>query len=205
MMNSSIEYKSIIMRCDNINHTAYRELPSNTMIELYKRGMENTWKDIQKLAGEFSSKTDTEIVHYFLERFGDKESLLETQCFFLKSQKNSQYIGTCMAWESYKASHKIPILHWLAVADEFSSQGFARVLITQVLKIIEKNYPNEPVYLHTQPSSYAAIKLYYDFGFRICKEDTYGTAVNECEEALEVLRNVMRPEEFRKLSKHCVI
>lgn len=97
MMNSSIEYKSIIMRCDNINHAAYRELPSNTMIELYKRGMENTWKDIQKLAGEFSSKTDTEIVHYFLERFGDKESLLETQCFFLKSQKNSQYIGTCMA------------------------------------------------------------------------------------------------------------
>ena len=203
-MNPSIEYKSIIMRCDHIHHDAYRELPSNTVIEFYKSGMENTWKDIQKCAGEFSSKTDEEIVHYFLERFGNKESLLKTQCLFLKDQKANQYIGTCMAWESMKNSDSIPILHWLAVVDMFSGQGFARVLITQVLKIFEKNYSGKAIYLHTQPSSYAAIKLYHDFGFRICKEDTYGTAVNECEEALGVLRNIMRSEEFEKLTSDIV-
>lgn len=204
MNQKSIEYKSIIMRCDKINHDAYRGLPENVEIEFYKNGMEETWKDIQKNAGEFSSKTDEEIIHYFLERFGNKKFLLEKQCFFLKDHNTQNYIGTCMAWETVKNNQTIPILHWLAVSDAFSRQGFARILITQVLKIFEKSYPAASIYLHTQPSSYAAIKLYHDFGFHICRKDTYGTAVNEYEEAIEILKTVMIPKEFEKITEDSV-
>lgn len=203
-MCQNIEYKSIIMRCDKINHKAYRELPANTTVEFYRDNMEETWKDIQKSAGEFPSKTDDEVIYYFFEKFGTQKTLLEKQCLFLKDYITQNYIGTCMAWESYKGTVSIPILHWLAVSNSFSRQGFARVLITQVLRIFEKNYSGKSIYLHTQPSSYPAIKLYHDFGFRICKEDTYGTAVNECDEALGVLRNVMRSEEFERLTSDIV-
>jgi len=53
--------------------------------------------------------------------------------------------------------------------------------------------------LHTQPESYQAIKLYNDFGFNMTKKDCYGHAINEYEAAIDVLREVMSAEEFKKL------
>lgn len=58
------------------------------------------------------------------------------------------------------------------------------MLITECLKVFERLEEAEKIYLHTQPCSYKAIKLYNDFGFCIAKEDTYRTAVNEYQEAM---------------------
>ena len=40
MIDSSIEYKSIILRCDRIDKSAYLELDSDVEIEFYKKGKE---------------------------------------------------------------------------------------------------------------------------------------------------------------------
>ena len=73
------------------------------------------------------------------------------------------------------------------------------MLITQVMKLFECFAKGQKIYLHTQPCSYRAIKLYNDFGFFITKTDTYGTAVNEYEEAMPLLKRHMTAETYEKL------
>ena len=78
------------------------------------------------------------------------------------------------------------------------------MLITYVLKCFEQKYGKQAVYLHTQPESYQAIKLYNDFGFHITKEDRYGHAGNEYEDAMEILKEVMDSEAYKRLKNTAV-
>ena len=78
------------------------------------------------------------------------------------------------------------------------------MLITYVLKYFGQKYGKQAVYLHTQPESYQAIKLYNDFGFNITKEDSYGHAVNEYEYAMGILKDVMNAEAYKRLKNTAV-
>lgn len=53
MIDSQVEYRSIIMRCDRIDKSAYLEPASNVEFVCYQKGMKAVWADIQKNAGEF--------------------------------------------------------------------------------------------------------------------------------------------------------
>lgn len=199
MTDSSIEYKSIIMRCDRIDKSAYLALDSDVEIDFYKKGMETVWAKIQKAAGEFEKVTEKDVITYFIERFWCAQDKLGKRCIFLKEKNTENYIGTCMAWFGHKGKEEIPVLHWLAVDDSYSGKGYARMLITHVLQIFERSYAGQKIYLHTQPASYMAIKLYHDFGFRMTRTDTYGTAVNEFKDALPVLKKYMTFDSYSKL------
>ncbi len=199
MIDETIEYRNIIMRCDKIDEMAYRDLSSDMEIEFYSEGMESVWAEVQKKAGEFKGVSDADIIKYFSERFGVSKSELFKRCIFMKEKTTGKYIGTCIAWFEPKGSENVSVVHWLAVADEYAGKGYARMLITQILIIFKELGEADKIYLHTQPSSYRAIKLYSDFGFCMCKKDTYDTAMNEYAEAIEVLRKYMKEEAFLKL------
>lgn len=199
MIDNSIAYKSIIVRCDRIEKSAFLELSSEVEIEFYQNGMEDVWVQVQKRAGEFEKESDEQVKAYFMERYGGKSSELKKRCIFLKDIRKGEYIGTCMAWFETKGDKMVHVLHWLAVADEYSGRGYARMLITQVMILFEKYAPMESIYLHTQPWSYRAIKLYNDFGFCLPRNDVYGTAVNEYEEAMKILERCMSEEAYEKL------
>lgn len=199
MIDYSIEYKSIVMRCDHINENAYIELDSNVVVEFYKEGMESVWAEVQKNAGEFQDKSNSEVQAFFLERYGKDRSELMKRCLFLKERNSNKYIGTCMAWYGRKAEERISILHWLAIDDAYAGKGYARMLITQILTLFTKLGEDKGIYLHTQPCSYRAIKLYNDFGFCMAKTDTYGTVVNEYEEAVCILQKCMTSASYMKL------
>lgn len=201
MIDNKIEYRNIIMRCDKIEDGAYADLPEDYCIEKYSVGMEKTWTAIQKAAGEFASDSDEEVQSYFLNRFNNEK--LMNRCLFLKDIQTKKYVGTCIAWEEEYNGKTIPVLHWLAVADEYADKGFARIIITQIMKLfrIEERYP---IYLHTQPWSYKAIKLYNDFGFNICKKDTFGDAKNEYDLAMPVLKQIMNDESYKRLRESSV-
>lgn len=199
MIDASIEYKSIIMRCDRIDKSAYLELPSGIEAVFYKEGMEMVWAKVQKAAGEFAEDSVSDAAAYFMERYGDRRQELSERCVFLKEQETGRYIGTCMAWFEQKKGEEVPVLHWLAVDDAYAGNGYARMLITQVMKLFECFAKGQKIYLHTQPCSYRAIKLYNDFGFSITRTDTYGTAVNEYAEAMPLLKKHMTAETYEKL------
>ena len=196
---SCIAYKSIIMRCDELQKSAFRELSSEVEIEFYKSGMEDVWVQVQKCAGEFKKESDEQVKAYFMERYGCQPEELKKRCIFLKDIHKGEYIGTCMAWFEAKGDKVVPVLHWLAVADDYSGRGYARMLITQVMELFEKYAAGQSIYLHTQPCSYRAIKLYNDFGFCMSRNDVYGTAVNEYEEAMEILEKCMSEEAYKRV------
>lgn len=204
MIDKSIEYKSIIMRCACVNGSAFCNLSEDIEIQYYKQGMEKIWIDIQKSVGAFENYSDVEIRDYFNDKFISKTNELERRCIFLKDIKNGIYVGTCCAWMGKKENEIVPVLHWLAVRNGYGSKKYARMLITEVMKIFGNLDYGKFIYLHTQPSAYKAIKLYSDFGFCIAKHDTYGTCENECDLALEILKVYMEPISFKKLLKSLV-
>lgn len=204
MSKESIEYKSIIMRCDRIVKSAFADVSDRYTIVKYHSGMESVWVEIQKAAGQFEGYSDEDILEYFKKTFLRENREINECCIFLKDIIEGIYIGTCCAWFSEKDEKVFPILHWLAVVPQYRNKGCARMLITETLKIFSQKYDNQAIYLHTQPSSYQAIKLYNDFGFNIAKEDCYGHAVNEYDEAMEILERVMDNKAFERLKRTVV-
>ena len=138
---------------------------------------------------------------YFRGRF-DIEKLMK-RCIFIKDSKTQEYIATCIAWAECYNDMIISVLHWLAVSDEYSGKGIARMLITIIMKIFDEAGAY-PIYLHTQPYSYKAIKLYNDFGFNICRKDSFGDAENEYDLAMPIFKQVMNSSTYNKLEKNSV-
>lgn len=204
MKQTSIVYKSIFMRCDHINKNAYLELPQSMEIISYHQGMEHTWAQIQKCAGEFSDRSVAQVSTFFMEQFGNDPSLSK-RCFFLCEKASRICVGTCMSWYAYKQEKRIPLLHWLAVDNAYTGKGYARMLITHILKTFESLGESQGIYLHTQPSSYQAIKLYNDFGFSMTKKDCFDTKINEYEEAINVLKQYMTEQSYQKLLETSVL
>lgn len=82
MIDNSIPYKSIIMRCDQIEKSAYLELSFEVELEFFKNGMEDVWVHVQKSAGEFEKESDEQVKAYFMERYGCKPAELKERCIF---------------------------------------------------------------------------------------------------------------------------
>lgn len=69
LLEKSIPYKSIIMRCDSINRNAFSEAEECFSIVKYKPGMKSVWIEIQKAAGQFEGYSDADIADYFEKLF----------------------------------------------------------------------------------------------------------------------------------------
>ena len=203
MIDKSIEYKSIIMRCDKVNSSAFCELSNDVEIQYYEQGMEEIWIEIQKSVGEFENYSDADIKDYFKDKFLSKTNELVKRCIFLKDLNSGFYVGTCCAWMGKKENEVVPVLHWLAVRDGFENKRYARMLITEIMKIFGNLDHEKSIYLHTQPCSYKAIKLYSDFGFCISKHDNI-SAENEWDEALQILKIYMEPVLLREIQESLV-
>lgn len=202
MIDKTIAYKSIIMGCDKINTLAYKKVPSSYSIKYYTFGDEKQWVNIHESIGEFQGYSTEDIYNYFETNFMADIKKLERRCIFLVEKSTGIYVGCCMASFGKKDEITIPILHWLAIRDGYENQGLARVLITETMKNFSKLYTEgKRIYLHTQPGSYKAIKLYHDFGFCLLRQDKYGDAINEYDEALLELKKYMLSDVYSELIK----
>ena len=180
MLDRSIPYYNIIMRCD-----CFKPLPESARgitVRNYQRGDEKHWAEIEYSIGDFPSVDEAE--RYFRMHYTNE---IEERCFFAED-KDKNVIGTCIAWRDLKEEGYVSSLHWLAVAPKYQSKGAGKALLNAVMNYYRKNR-FMPVYLHTQPWSYKAIKLYLTAGFKIMKTDTFAAYKNEYEEAISVLKN----------------
>src|SRR5699024_5149220 len=108
--------------------------------------------------------------------------------------KDDKPIGTCFVWKSYNT---IYTLHWFKVLKEYEGRGIGRALLSIVMKSLSKD--EYPIFLHTHPSSYRAIKLYSDFGFCLLSDPLIGSRKNDLEECLPILEKYMTRSDFNKL------
>ena len=192
----NIPYHSLFMRCDRVEESAFAAPAPGCRLIGYQPGMERVWADIQVDSGGFDGGRD-KAAFYFRSEFLHRPQEAEKRILFLQDTQTGEYIGTCAAW----MHEDTPILHWLAVKKAHAGRGHARALVTGVMLLHALFSTDRPVYLHTQPCSYKAIKLYSDFGFRLCKTDTFGQSPNEWAAGLTVLRQHMTPESYDRLTR----
>jgi ribosomal protein S18 acetylase RimI-like enzyme len=193
MKEAEIPDKNIFMMCEALNRNALTELPASYSIRSCKPDELDIWKmmpfDDPALAKEY----DGFMSDYFAITYGGKEDIFFSKTLFVCDRQDKP-IATCLSWNAY---NEFMTIQWFKVLKGYEGQGIGRALLSIVMQELEMH--DYPVYLHTQPSSFRAIKLYSDFGFCLLSGDKFGVRTNDLDECLPILEQFMPREYFHQL------
>lgn len=195
MLEKDIPDYNIFMICHKLNKSAFREkLPEGYHIRNCKKSEFNIWKkfpfDDEKTAQEY----DKFMQDYFDKTYKSKKDLFFSECKFI-CNKEDKPVSTAFIWKQYD---KYTTLHWLKTLKEEEGKGLGRALLTYILKSVNKK--EYPIFLHTQPGSFRAIKLYSDFGFKLIKApEIVDKRNNELSQSLPILKEFMFEKDYNNL------
>ena len=183
---------NIFMSCNKVNKKAFNILTNEYNFRyLYKTELE-IWKTLPY------DNNYTKIHEYFMTDYYNRVYKIREKDFYDKCivvcNKNNEIIGSCFLW---KLDETINTLHWLKVKKEYEGKGIGRALISKVLENIRET--DLPIFLHTQPGSYRAIKLYGDFGFKIITNEEIGNRINNIDKCKTILSDNMPKKYFKKM------
>ena len=160
-----IEYLKVKMFRPNMDSILSYSLPAGYEIKLYNPNSndDQKWAEIATAAGEF--RTVQEGLELFHKDFlNDKDShLLPERLYFLVSP-DGRYIGQAMAWSDKLDGEEQGSLYWVSIIPEYQGKKLAKPLVFTVLKKISE-YSNK-CFLDSQTTSWRAINMYDDFGFK---------------------------------------
>ena len=189
----SIPDKNIFMMCPTLNRAALTVLPAGYTVRTCSVEELPIWKAMPFDTPEEAIEYEPFMTDFFETTYGGQEDLFFANTLFVCNPANEP-IATCLLWKAYKEFNTI---HWLKVIKGYEGLGIGRALLSLLLKDVPK--ADYPIYLHTQPGSYRAIKLYADFGFHLLSDAYVGSRVNDLEECLPILEQYMPKEAFQQL------
>jgi ribosomal protein S18 acetylase RimI-like enzyme len=193
MKETQIPDKNIFMMCSALNRNALTELPANYTIRSCRPDELGIWKTMPFDDANLAKEYDEFMSGYFTMTYGSKAELFFAKTLFVCNLQDNP-IATCLIWKAYDEFNTI---QWFKVLKEYEGQGIGRALLSIVMQELEM--PDYPVYLHTQPASFRAIKLYSDFGFSLLSGDRLGIRSNDLDECLPILERFMPPAYFQNL------
>lgn len=184
---------NIFMMCEQINHSALTELHPDYYFRNCQPHELELWK-----AFPFDSDTVPTEYEDFMNQIihdsysGNMDTFFQNTLFVCN--KEGRPVATCSYWKAYG---KINSIHWFKTLKTYEGKGIGRALLSAIMKRFEnKDYP---IYLHTQPGSFRAIKLYSDFGFHLLRGGKLGSRINELEKCLPILKEFMPQKDFESL------
>jgi len=184
----------LFMMCENLNKNAFSELPDGYYFRNLRTDEFEAWKDLQ-CVDNMDQRDAYHAVYdeYYKNAYEPKGDLFFNNCVMV-CDKDDKFVGSLTFWKSYD---KFNTLGWFGVAQAFEGRGIGRALISHVMgKLSNSEYP---VFLHTHPSSYRAIKLYSDFGFRLITDKKVGKRNNDLDECMPMLKQDMPAKDFANL------
>ena len=184
---------NLFMMCHSLNASAIRKMPPEFHVRTCKKSELEIWKAIHFDDPDTASNYHDFMTNYFNDVYAAEGDLFFEKCLFVCNE-DDEPIGTCFIWKAY---NKINTLHWFKVVKQYEGRGVGRALLSVVMQSLKKE--DYPVYLHTHPSSYRAIKLYSDFGFCLLSNPRIGSRQNDLEDSLPILEKYMLREDFIKL------
>lgn len=194
MVDKSIPFFDIIMRCDNPQRTQ-PVLPEGFYFDTYRDGDDEAWAKMEVFAGDF--KTYEIALGYFRSAYLEQRKKLEDR-FVVVRNKAGEAVCSCIAWKSFRNEFPAAALQWLVTAEGYEGLGLAKAVAFETVNRYHQ-LQEAPVWLHTQPWSYKAVWLYYQAGFRITAKDQFQTFNNRFEQAMPVLETLIPPEKMHLL------
>lgn len=194
-MSQSILDKNIFMFCNSVSENAFRSLPEGYILRNCHRNELDIWKRIH-FDSEREIKENIDYMHYYYDSvYRPKEDVFYKKVYFV-CDKSDKPIATAFIW---KANNEFNTIHWFKVTKKYEGKGIGRALMTELFKSLSAE--DYPVYLHTQPGSFRAIKLYSDFGFSLITDSIVGLRKNDLNESLDFLKENMGALHFQALRK----
>ena len=193
MKEEEIPDYNIFMMCERLNEKALADLSAGYYFRNCRPDELELWK-------AFPFDSDTVPIEYedMMNQFihdtyrGDMETFFQNTLFVCNEQGIP--VATCSYWKAYG---KLNTIHWLKTLKAHEGKGIGRAVLSAIMRRFESD--DYPVYLHTQPGSFRAIKLYTDFGFQLLRGGQLGTRVNELEQCLPILEEFMPKKYFERL------
>lgn len=185
---------NIFMMCEELNINALSSIPKGYHIRTCKPKELKIWLGFP-FDKEEDKKNNYEYMNsYFNNVYGSNLEEFYNKCLFVCEDVTDKPIATCFVWKAYNT---INTIHWFKTLKEYEGKGLGRALLSYIMNTLkEEDYP---IFLHTQPSSFRAIGLYSDFGFKIVTNPTIGYRKNEYEASLPILKQFMKTESYEKL------
>lgn len=196
MLDRSIPYYNIIMKKNEPTTFAVPALPAQFELHSYKPGVEQQWAELEHEIGDFPSVQAASA--YFSQTYLSRPDLLARRGIFVSDKKSGCLVGAGIAWFDDQNGAPVSLLHWLITKEAYQGRGIGSALIAAALSIYEKENAF-PVYLHTQPWSHQAIRLYHKFGFRLMKQESFAGYENQYALAVPVLARYIEPECMQEL------
>ena len=193
MKEEEIPDKNIFMMCEALNLNALSELPAGFAVRNCRREELGIWKAMPFDNLEQAKEYDAYMTGFFETTYGDKEDEFFAKTLFVCDAQDKP-VATCLLWKAYDEFNTI---HWFKVSKEYEGRGIGRALLSIIMRNLERS--DYPVYLHTQPGSFRAIKLYSDFGFSLLSGEKFGVRKNDLDESLPILEEFMPKKYFQNL------
>ena len=193
MKEKEIPDYNLFMMCERINRHALTNLHTDFTFRTCRPDELELWK-----AFPFDSETVPAEYEDFMNRIINDTYRRDMDTFFRNTlfvcNKEGRPVATCSHWKAYG---KINTIHWLKTLRAYEGKGIGRALLSAIMRRFDsKDYP---IYLHTQPGSFRAIKLYSDFGFQLLRGGRLGSRMNELEQSLPILKEFMPKKDFDRL------
>jgi ribosomal protein S18 acetylase RimI-like enzyme len=192
-MEEDIPDLNVFMMCRALRRDALADLPPQYRVRTCRPDELAVWKampfDDAATAARYAPFMDD----FFQTTYAGKEDLFFARTRFVCDDQDVP-IATCLLWRAYG---ELETVHWFKVLTGHEGKGIGRALLSMLLKDLSAD--RYPIFLHTQPGSYRAIKLYSDFGFDLLASDRFGTRQNDLEACLPILQRHMPDAAFRSL------
>lgn len=190
MLDKTIPYHRVIMTRKAGTSIPSPMLPEGFSFRLFQLGDEQAWAKLETSVGEFDQVKDALL--YFQQDYLPYRTELERRTLFVINPRQ-EIVATLTIWWRYTGERRHPWLHWVAVAPEYQGLGIGKALVCEGLRRLLRIEGDQDVYLPTQTWSYKAIGIYLFAGFEFNTELDYGQFNNEYEQAITVLKQVLRP------------
>lgn len=198
MLDKSIPYADVIMRCPWFDLRAVKDspLPAGYSLRNYEAGDMRHWSEIETSVLEFDSITGAEA--YFSRIFLPYEALLPRRMVFAVDPKGKP-VATATAWFEGEGENHVSLLHWVSCMPAHQGLGLGRAVTARAMRLLALYEPYRDAILHTQTWSHRAVGLYLSLGFRALKTESDGKHANEYEKAVGILRGVMDERQYQRM------
>jgi len=167
--DSRIRYIDLLLERVNLENIPEYELPEGYRFVFYQPGDRDAWIAIEQSAKEMADYEHG--VRTWQRYYGNAEDTLHNRMIFIENAQGEK-VATATAY--YDLNGDLPPqrgqVHWVAVRRDHQGKGLSKPLISQVLKVMKQRGHTEAM-LHTQTTTWVAVKLYLNFGFRPIKEN----------------------------------